>query len=90
MTAAATTSSRGGTGRTVLWFVVVIGALLLVGALSIGEDSVRPYDPDSVTPTGTRAFVELLESFGTEVDVPDTFTPSELRGAVDKVLASKA
>ena len=78
MTATATTSSRGGTGRTVLWFVVVIGALLLVGALSIGDDSVRPYDPDSVTPTGTRAFVELLESFGTEVDVPDTFTPSEL------------
>ena len=29
-----------------------------------------PYDPDSVTPTGTRAFVELLESFGTDVDVP--------------------
>lgn len=78
MTAATTTSSRGGTGRTALWFVVVIGALLIVGALSIGNDSQRPYDPDSVSRTGTRAFVELLESFGTEVDVPDTFTPSQL------------
>jgi hypothetical protein len=61
----------------VLWIVVVVGALLLVGALSIGNDSDRPYDPDSVTPTGTRAFVELLESFGTDVAVPDSFDPKD-------------
>jgi len=78
VTATATTETgRGGTGRTVLWFVVVIGALLLVGALSIGNDSDRPYDPDSVKPTGTRAFVELLESFGTDVSVPDSFDPTD-------------
>jgi hypothetical protein len=81
MTATATTA-RGGGGRTVLWVVLVVGALLAIGALTVSNRSDEPYDTDSVTPTGTRAFVELLESFGTDVDVPATFVTADAEADV--------
>jgi len=73
----ATTAARGGGGRTALWLVLIVGAIVAIGALSVDDRSGAPYDTDSVTPTGTRAFVELLESFGTDVDVPSSFSPTD-------------
>lgn len=82
MTATTSPSSRSGGGRSALWLILVVGAILAVGALSVGNRSDVAYDTDSVTPTGTRAFVDLLDSFGADVDVPTSFSPDDADIAV--------
>jgi hypothetical protein len=76
VTAAASGVERGS--RRYLPWLAVVGALflvaLVVGAPGTGDQGAR-YDPASTDPSGTRALVLLLESFGAEVtvtgDVPD-------------------
>jgi hypothetical protein len=73
VTAAGGSSGRRGTGRIVLVVVAVVGALFLVGALTADPRTGEPYDPNSTSPDGVRAFVELLEHFGAEVEVATDF-----------------
>jgi hypothetical protein len=60
-------------GVAVVLVVAVVGGLLLAGSLTAEDRGDRPYDPASTRPTGTRALVELIEGFGSRVDVPDRF-----------------
>jgi hypothetical protein len=74
VTASATTVSRGGgVGRMVLVAGAVIGALLVIGVLSIDQRGGEPYDTSSTGPEGTRALVELVERFGARVEVAQAF-----------------
>jgi hypothetical protein len=67
-TGVASASSSGR--RALVWILVGLG-LLLVGVLAGAPDGDEgvPFDPESSRPSGTKALVLLLESFGAEVDV---------------------
>ncbi len=80
MTAPGASGARNG--RSALWVVLVIGAIVAVGALSVSNRSAVPFDPDSTAPTGTRALVELVGSFGADVDVPDRFSTDDADVAI--------
>lgn len=83
-----TAASGDGAGgrRGCLPLLVVGGLLAIVVALLAGNDPGTrggpPFDPDSVSPYGTRALVELLRAQGARVDVPDTFPPDDADTAV--------
>src|SRR3954452_17231249 len=50
------------------WFVMGMIFAILVGLQLIDtEGSNRPYDPDSTYPSGTKAFVELMQRTGAQV-----------------------
>ena len=75
---AATAASRPSSarGRFVPWLVMAAGLVLvaLLAGAPGGNDGER-FDPSSTDPNGTRALVELLESFGAVTDV-DTAAPT--------------
>jgi hypothetical protein len=73
MTAAGSPAPGRGTGRLVLVAIVVVGALLVVGALTADQRTARPYDPASTSPEGTHAVIELAERFGARVQVAQGF-----------------
>lgn len=61
--------ARAGPRRLLPWLFVGVGLLLV--AIVVGappESSGEPFDPTSTAGNGTRALVELAESFGAEVD----------------------
>jgi hypothetical protein len=72
MTASAAPGGRRR-GLGVALAVAVVAGLLLAGSLTGEGGGTRPYDPASTALTGTHALVELIESFGSRVDVPDRF-----------------
>jgi hypothetical protein len=57
----------------VLVVLLVVGLLLVVGAFTVDTRTGRPYDPESTAPEGTKAFVELLQRFGAQVEVARSF-----------------
>jgi hypothetical protein len=69
-------SGSAGRGRplTALLIVgVLVGALLVVGALSLDQRAGEPNDPATTGPEGTRALVALIEQFGARVEVARSF-----------------
>jgi hypothetical protein len=67
------THGRGGGLKVILGAVAVVGALLVIGVLSIDHSSNERYDPAATGPEGTKALVELLERFGAHVEVAQSF-----------------
>jgi hypothetical protein len=72
-TASPATASAPRRSSLVIGVVVVVGALLMIGALSANNPKSEIYDPASTRPLGTKALVELVSAFGTQVEVPDHF-----------------
>jgi hypothetical protein len=65
--------SGGGTPKLLLIIGAVVGALLVIGVLSVDQGAGEPFDPTSTGPEGTKALVELTERFGARVSIPATF-----------------
>lgn len=82
MTATGSGPTRSSNARTVGWVLVVCVALALVAIASLDHKSNVPFDPDGTGPTGTKALVELVNSFGGEVQVPTSFPPADADIAV--------
>ncbi len=74
------TAARGGRGWLMLVLGVVVIGLAIVAGASRPEG--RAFDPDSTSPLGSRAFVELLERWGAEVQVTDRQPPADADIAV--------
>ncbi len=70
--------------RGLVFWVGLLVAVIVVGFVTSGRrnETGRPLDPDSTDALGTRALVELLESFGADVvdgrSLPDDDTPTAL------------
>jgi hypothetical protein len=77
------TVAQGAPDRTrwsrVLPWLLVLGGLVLVAVIAGGPDdsSGVPFDPASAEPNGTRALVEVLESFDAEVDTTSVVPRAE-------------
>jgi hypothetical protein len=72
---ATTPSAQGSRWARVGPWLLVLGGLVVVALLAGGPDDSggAPFDPSSTDANGTRALVELLESFDAEVDVSSSF-----------------
>lgn len=68
--------------RPVAFVAAVLIVLVLIAMLAATNRDARPYDPTSTAPTGTKAFVQLIEHFGAEVDRPTSFPPADTDVAV--------
>lgn len=83
-----TPTLRAGARRGRYWVIAVVVILVVAGALAAltgVQSETEPLDPDSSTPDGTRALVEVLREQGVEVVVTDTFaaTRAAVSGATD-------
>jgi hypothetical protein len=75
-TASTPSPARARLGRLGPWLLVIGGLVIiavLAGAPRDGQG--EPFDPSSTAPNGTKALVEMLESFGASVD-PVSAEPS--------------
>lgn len=67
--------------RSLLFWLLLAGALLLVGLATGGRRQAGdPLDPDSTDPLGTRALMIFLDEYDTDVvrELPDDATPRAL------------
>lgn len=81
-TASPTVTRRARWRRALPWLLLAAGLLLVSVLLNGDEDAGEPLDPDSVSPIGTKALVEVLRDLGAEVEVsgeiPDASTDTAL------------
>ncbi|MBI2704702.1 MAG: DUF4350 domain-containing protein [Actinobacteria bacterium] len=76
--AAPSAATSGGRGKRVWpWVALVAGLLVVAVVAGAPNQRGRQYDPTSNDVLGTKALVELVRSYGTDVDITDVQPPAD-------------